>query len=131
MRYNDKVLNEFFNPKNVGVIKGATGKGKIVNPDNREIMKIYLNLEGETIKEAEFQTFGNPASIACCSVATRLIIGKTLSEAEKITEKDILAELESVPEEKKYAVSMAVETVKDAVDTCRNKEKRSKDEDDD
>jgi len=131
MRYNDKVLNEFYNPQNVGVIKGANGKGKIVNPENREIMKIYLQLKGETIEQAEFQTFGCPASIACCSVATRLIIGKTLSEAEKITEKDILAELDSVPETKKYALAMAVETVKDAVDACRNKGKRSKDEDDD
>ena len=131
MRYNDKILNEFFNPQNVGVIKGANGKGKIVNQENREIMKIFLKLNGETIEEAEFQTFGNPASIVCCSVATRLIIGKTLSDAEKITEKDILAELDSVPEENKYAVLMAVETVKDAVDACRNKGKRAKDEDDD
>ena len=97
----------------------------------KKIMKIFLKLNGETIEEAEFQTFGNPASIACCSVATRLIIGKTLSDAEKITEKDILAELDSVPEENKYAVLMAVETVKDAVDACRNKGKRAKDEDDD
>ena len=131
MRYNDKVLNEFYNPQNVGVIKGANGKGKIVNQENREIMKIFVKLDGQTIVDAQFQTFGCPSSIACCSVATRLIIGKTLAEAEKITEKDILAELDSVPLTKKYALTMAVETVKDAVDACRNKGKRAKDEDDD
>ena len=131
MKYNEKVLNEFFNPQNVGVIRGAQGKGKIVNPTNREIMKIYLSLEGEKIIDAQFQTFGCPPAIACCSVATRLIIGKTLSEAEKITEKDITNELGSLPENKMLYLAMAVETVKDAVDACRNKGKRAKDEDDD
>ena len=131
MKYSDKVLNEFFNPQNVGVIKGAHGKGKIVNEENREIMKIYISLEGETIVDAQFQTFGCPATIACCSVATRLIIGKTLSEAEKLTEKEILNELDCLPENKKHYLTMAVETVKDAVDACRNKEKSKKDEDDD
>ncbi len=131
MNYSEKVLNEFFNPQNVGVIKGANGKGKVVNPENREIMKIYVSLEGNKIVDAQFQTFGCPAAIACCSVATRLIIGKSLSEAEQITEKQILTELDSLPENKKQYLQMAVETVKDAVDACRNKGKRSKDEDDD
>ena len=123
MKYNEKVLNEFYNPQNVGVIRGANGKGKIVCPINREIMKIYISLEGEKIAAAEFQTFGCPPAIACCSVATRLIIGKTLSEAEKITEKQILAELESLPENKMHYLKMAVDTVKDGVDACRNKRK--------
>ena len=123
MRYNEKVLNEFYNPQNVGVIRGANGKGKIVGPVNREIMKIYISLEGEKIVDAQFQTFGCPPAIACCSVATRLIIGKTLSEAEKITEKQILAELESLPENKMQYLKMAVDTVKDGVDACRNNRK--------
>ena len=131
MKYNEKVLNEFYNPQNVGVIRGANGKGKIVDPINREIMKIFISLDGEKIVNAEFQTFGCPPAIACCSVATRLIIGKTLSEAEKITEKEILSELDSLPENKMKYLKMAVDTVKDAVDACRNKGKRNKDEDDD
>ena len=131
MSYNEKVLNEFYNPQNVGVIRGANGKGKIVGPVNREIMKIYVLLEGEKIKDAQFQTFGCPPAIACCSVATRLIIGKTLSEAEKITEKQILNELESLPDNKKQYLKMAVDTVKDAVDACRNKDRKVNDDDDD
>lgn len=123
MKYNEKVLNEFYNPQNVGVIRGANGKGKIVDPINREIMKIFISLDGEKIVNAEFQTFGCPPAIACCSVATRLIIGKTLSEAEKITEKEILSELDSLPENKMKYLKMAVDTVKDGVDACRNKRK--------
>ena len=131
MNYSDEVLNEFFNPQNVGVIRGANGKGKIVNPVNREIMKIYISLDGNKIIDAQFQTFGCPPAIACTSVATRLIIGKTLSEAEHITEKEILNQLGSLPENKMQYLKMAVDTVKDAVDACRNKGKRPKDDDDD
>ena len=65
MQYNEKVLNEFFNPQNVGVIKGASGKGKIVSPTDREIMKIYITVEDEVITNAMFQTFGCVAAIAC------------------------------------------------------------------
>ena len=54
MQYNEKVLNEFFNPQNVGVIKGASGKGKIVSPTDREIMKIYITVEDEVITNAMF-----------------------------------------------------------------------------
>lgn len=129
MKYSEKVLNEFYNPQNVGVIRGANGKGKIVGPINREIMKIYISLEGNKIVDAQFQTFGCPPAIACCSVATRLIKGKTLNDADKITEQDILNELEVLPENKMQYLKMAVDTVKDAVDACRGK--RKKDEDDD
>ena len=131
MNYNEKVLNEFFNPQNVGVIRGASGKGKIVSPVDREIMKIYVQVENNKIIDAKFQTFGCPAAIACTSVATRLIIGKSLSEAEQITEKQILAELDSLPENKSHCVKMAVDTVVDAVDAARNKRRSSIDDDED
>ena len=130
MKYSEKVLEEFYNPQNVGVIRGANGKGKIVGQVNREIMKIYILLDGNRIKDAQFQTFGCPPAIACCSVATRLILGKTLNEADQITEKQILNELGNLPENKMQYLKMAVETVRDAVDACRNKDKRSKDDDD-
>lgn len=134
MMYNDKVLNEFFNPQNVGVIKGANGKGKVVSPVNREIIKIYIQLEKGVIVDAQFQTFGCVASIAVSSVATRLLIGKTLEEANQLTAKDILAELGELPENKMYCLDLIEETIKDAIRNCDkkvSKGKNSSDEDDD
>ena len=90
MMYSDKVLNEFFNTQNVGVIKAASGKGKVVSPTDREIMKIYIQVEDGKIVDAAFQTFGCVAAIASTNVATRLMIGKTVEEAEAITANDIL-----------------------------------------
>jgi len=115
MKYSVELLNEFFNPQNVGVIKGASGKGKIVCSKDREIMKIYIQVENDKIVDAKFQTFGCPAAIASTSVATRLMIGKTLEEASSITEKDILKELNGVPEEKEHCVKIAEKTIKDAI----------------
>ena len=134
MMYNEQIMNEFFNPQNVGVIKGASGKGKTVSEKDTEIMKIYIQVEGDKIVNAMFQTFGCVVAIAATSVATRLIIGKTLEEANAITGKDIINELGGkVPDNKRHLVEMAVETVYDAVKSYERKQKgeKVKDEDDD
>lgn len=124
MQYNEKVLNEFFNPQNVGVIKGASGKGKIVSPTDREIMKIYITVEDDVVTNAMFQTFGCVGAIACTSVATRLMIGKTVDEALNITTDDILSELGgALPENKMHCVTLAEETVKDAIASYESKKK--------
>lgn len=116
MAYTNEILNELFNPENVGVIKGADGVGKVVSQESGQIMKIYISLDGDTIKEATYQTFGPTVAIACCSLATKMMIGKTLEEAEKnITSKAIIKALNGIEESKqKYAV-MAEETVKSAI----------------
>lgn len=124
MNYNEKVLNEFFNPQNVGVIKGASGKGKTVSPTDREIMKIYIQVENEVITNAMFQTFGCVAAIACTSVATRMMMGKHVDDALNITAKDILSELGgNLPESKMHCALLAEETVKDAVASYESKKK--------
>lgn len=131
MVYSEEVLNEFFNPQNVGVIKGASGKGKIVTAENREIFKIYIQVEDGKIVDAKFQTFGCAASIAATSKATSMIIGKTLDEANAITAKDILKELGGkLPEGKEYCVATAEETIKNAIANYYKKSKGEKDLDD-
>ncbi len=116
MAYTNEILNELFNPENVGVIKGADGVGKVVNQESGQIMKIYILLDGQTIKEATYQTFGPTVAIACCSVATKMMIGKTLEEAEKtVTAKAIIKELSSIDESKQKYAQMAEETVKSAI----------------
>jgi len=126
MMYNEKVLNEFFNPQNVGVIKGASGKGKVVSPINREIMKLYIQVEKGTVVDAQFQTFGCVASIAVSSVAARLVKGKTIEEVKQITAKDILAELGELPENKMYCLDLIEQTIKDAVESLDKKSNKGK-----
>ncbi len=114
--YNENILNEFYNPDNVGVIKGASAVGKIVSDVCGEIVKIFVKVENNRIMDAKFQTFGCAAAIAATSMATREIIGKTLSEAAKITEKDILALTGELPEIKMYIPELIVATIQDMIE---------------
>lgn len=124
MAYSEEILNEFFNTENVGVIKGADGVGKIVCPECGAIMKIYLLIEKDTIKEATYQTYGCVAAIASCQVATKMLIGKTIDEAEKtVNEKAILKALGKVDESKKKFAKMAAETVVSALKSLSKKSK--------
>ena len=131
MNYNERVLNEFFNPENVGVIKGASGKGKVVSETDREIMKIYIQVEDEVITNALFQTFGCVAAIACTSVVTKMMIGKHVDDIAHITAEEILSELGGLPEQKLYCATLAVETAKDAIVSYESRKKGIKRQNDD
>ena len=131
--YSEKVLNEFFNPQNVGVIKGASGVGKVGNPSCGDIMKVYIMVEGDRIVDAKFQTFGCAAAIASTSVATRMIIGKTIDEALKITNQDVIRELGGeMPSSKIHCSILAEEAIRAAVDNYyKKRDQKNNDADED
>ena len=123
--YSEQVLNEFYNPQNVGVIKGASGVGKVGNPACGDIMKVYIMVDGDRIVDAKFQTFGCAAAIASSSVATRMIIGKTIDEALKITNQDVIRELGGeMPAAKIHCSILAEEAIRAAVDNYYKKRDR-------
>ena len=118
--YSQEILNEFYNPDNVGVIKGASAVGKVVSDVCGEIIKIFVSIEKDRIIDAKFQTYGCAASIAGTSFVTREIIGKTLSEVSKITSADVLALMGGVlPEMKQYIPQLIVDTLHDMIDDYR------------
>lgn len=120
--YSQKVLNIFYNPEHVGVIKGADGVGKVVDDTCGEIIKIYISVENNIVKDAQFQAFGSPAIISATAVATSLMIGKTLEDCAKISADQILAELGGVlPDNKKYVCQLAEKVVKSAVTNYNKK----------
>ena len=81
--YSEKVMDHFTNPRNVGEIENADGVGQVGNPKCGDIMKMYLKIENNIIIEAKFKTFGCGAAVATSSMATELVIGKTVEEALK------------------------------------------------
>ena len=83
--YNDKVMDHFMNPHNVGEIENADGTGTYGSPVCGDMMQITLKIEDDVIKDAKFKTFGCGSAIASSSVATDMIIGKTIDEALAIT----------------------------------------------
>ncbi|GHV01343.1 iron-sulfur cluster assembly scaffold protein [Clostridia bacterium] len=121
--YNEKVIKEFTCPKNVGEIQDADGVGKVGNAKCGDIMKMYLKIEGGKITDAKFQTFGCAAAIATSSVATELIKGKTVEEALKLTNKDVVNMLDELPAQKIHCSVLAEEAIKAAIDNYRGKQK--------
>ena len=119
--YSKKILNEFLEPKNYGVIRGASGVGKIVSEVGNEIIKIYIKVEGNKVTEAQFQTYGGVAAIALTSFATAWVQGRTIDELEKFNANELVKLSGDVPEEKAYLVSAVVSAVKKAANSFKNK----------
>ena len=113
--YNDKVMDHFMNPHNVGEIENADGTGTYGSPVCGDMMQITLKIEDDVIKDAKFKTFGCGSAIASSSVATDMIIGKTIDEALAITNKQIIDELGGLPAVKVHCSVLAEQAIKAAL----------------
>ena len=123
--YNQKVLDAFANPQNVGVIENADGEGTVGNATCGDIMKITLKIENDVIVDAKFQTFGCAAAIATSSTATQMVIGMTVEEALKLTNARVVEELEGRPPQKIHCSVLAEEAIKKAIEDYRAKQNNS------
>lgn len=122
MVYNEKVLEVFSNPKNVGVIENADGVGTVGNATCGDIMKMYLKIDNGVITDAKFQTFGCAAAIATSSTATEMIKGKTVEEAEKLTNADVVDSLGGLPAQKMHCSVLAEGAIRAAIKDYRSKQ---------
>lgn len=119
--YSDKVMETFKNPQNVGEIENYNAIGTVGNAVCGDIMQITLLIENDVIKDAKFKTFGCAAAIASSSVATQMIIGKTLDEALKIKNSDVITTLEGLPPQKIHCSVLAEEAIASAIADYRKK----------
>lgn len=126
--YNDKVMEEFSHPKNVGELEDANGVGTVGNATCGDIMKIFMKIDdNEIIQDVKFQTFGCAAAIATSSVATQMIKGKTIDEALKITNSQVVESLGGLPAQKLHCSVLAEEAIKAAVHDYLENYKKKKD----
>ena len=123
--YNDKVMEIFQNPKNVGELKGANGIGTVGNEACGDIMKLYIKVDkNEVITNATFKTFGCAAAIVSSSVATEMIKGKKIEEALKLENQQILDYLGGLPDNKIHCSILAKEALEAAVKDYRKRIKK-------
>jgi len=119
MMYTDRVIEEFTNPQNVGELTDADGFGEVGSPSCGDIMRIYLKIEDDRITDARFRTFGCAAAIASSSVATRMILGMTLSEAWSLSNAEVLDALGGLPEPKVHCSLLAPNAIRVAINDYR------------
>lgn len=113
--YTEKVMDHFENPRNVGEISEASGVGEVGNAKCGDIMKIYLKIEDDVIEDVKFKTFGCGAAVATSSMATELVKGKTVEEALKLSNKQVVESLDGLPPAKLHCSVLAEEALKSAI----------------
>ena len=119
--YSEKVMDHFRNPRNVGVIDDADGIGEVGNAKCGDIMKMYLKIENDTVKDVKFETFGCGSAIASSSMATEMIKGQPLSEVKKLTNKAVAEALDGLPDYKMHCSVLAEEAIRSALEDYEKK----------
>jgi len=113
--YTEKVMDHFTNPRNVGEIENASGIGEVGNPRCGDIMRIYVDIENDIIKDAKFKTFGCGAAIATSSMVTELVKNKTLAEALNISNEVVAEALDGLPPVKMHCSNLAADALQEAI----------------
>ena len=126
MAYSDKVIDHYEKPRNVGSLDSAddnVGTGLVGAPECGDVMKLQIKVDDETgiISDAKFKTFGCGSAIAASSLATDWVRGKSISEAEELSNVDIVEEL-SLPPVKIHCSVLAEDAIKAAINDYKEKQ---------
>jgi nitrogen fixation NifU-like protein len=113
--YTKEIIEHFKNPRNIGKIKNADGIGKVGNIICGDVMWFYIKVKNNRIADVKFQTFGCVVAIAVSSMLTEIVKGKTLEQAIKTTNKDILKRARNVPPIKVHCSVLAAEALHEAI----------------
>lgn len=115
MEYSKKVMDHFMNPRNVGKLEHVSGVGEVGNPTCGDIMHIEIEVKDDKIEDIKFRTFGCAAAIATSSMVTEMVKGKTLAEAEKITNRTVAEALDGLPPVKMHCSNLAADALHEAI----------------
>jgi len=131
MQYSETVIDHFMNPRNVGVIEDADGVGFEGNPTCGDTMEIFIKVQRvngtERIADIKFRTFGCGAAIASSSIATEMVKGKTLEEAEQLSEEQIVEALGGLPPLKVHCSLLATGALRKAIEDYRRRHGKTAD----
>jgi len=122
--YNEKVMDHFMNPRNVGEIENPDGVGEEGNPVCGDMMTFYIKVKDDKLEDVKFKTFGCGAAIAVSSMVSEMAKGMTLDEAMKLTPASVADKLEGLPKNKLHCSNLGAQALHRAIDNYR--EKRAK-----
>ncbi|MGN0788248.1 MAG: Fe-S cluster assembly scaffold protein NifU [Candidatus Onthoplasma sp.] len=115
MLYNEKVMDHFRNPRNIGEMEDADGIGEVGNAKCGDIMRLYIKVKDNIITDVKFMTFGCGSAIATTSIATEMIKGQPIEKALELTNQAVVEALGGLPAHKIHCSVLAEEVVKAAI----------------
>ena len=114
--YSSQIADHIANPRNVGELETPSGIGDVTNDVCLDRIRLTVRLENDTLIDARVKASGCPPTIAAASVLTELIIGKSISELQSISRKDVERELGHLPPAKAHCTALAIEALRAALD---------------
>jgi len=122
--YNEKIMEHFMNPRNVGEIENPDGIGEVGNPVCGDMMSFYIKVKDNRLEDVKFKTFGCGAAIAVSSMASEMAKGKTLEEALKITPQLVSDELGGLPKNKFHCSNLGAQALNKAIQDYISKQSK-------
>jgi len=124
--YNEKVMEHFKNPRNVGEMENPDGVGRVGDPVCGDVMELYIKVNDGIIVDVKFKTFGCAAAIATSSMVTEMVKGKRVEEALKISNKAVVEALDGLPPAKVHCSVLAEDALKSAIEDYLGHQKLKK-----
>jgi len=121
--YSERVRDHYGNPRNAGSIPDPSGKALVRSPVDSDTVLITLRIENGVIRDAKFKCMGCAVAIACSSIATEMVRGKTVEDAYAITKASVADALGGIPEFKMLCSNLAPEAIRSAIDDWRKRER--------
>jgi nitrogen fixation NifU-like protein len=119
--YSDKVRDHFSNPRNAGTLPNPSGKGLAKSPVDSDTVQVTLKIHDNQIEDIRFKCMGCAVAIACSSVATEMVMGRTVEEAYALTKHSVAEALDGIPEYKMICSNLASEAIRNAIDDWRSR----------
>ena len=121
MAYSPTLKDHIANPRNAGELANANAIGEGTNPVCGDRLKLFLRVQDGRVEDTGFLAYGCPPTLACGSVLTELIVGKTVAEIKEMSRKDLVDAVGGLPSRKQHAAALAIETLRQAIESaCSN-----------
>ncbi len=124
--YSEQIREHFANPRNVGSLENPSGRAIVRSPVDSDTVLITLRIEDDVIRDVKFKCMGCAVAIACSSIATEMVLGKSVVEAYEITKQSVAESLGGIPEYKMLCSNLAPDAIRKAIDDWRLRQSANK-----
>ena len=118
MAYSPTLKDHIAHPRNAGELTDANAIGEGTNPVCGDRLKLFLRVQNGRVEETGFLAYGCPPTLACGSVLTELITGKTVAEIKELSRRDLVDAVGGLPSRKQHAAALAIETLRQAIESA-------------